>query len=433
MNHNFSISAALAVCLTLCGPNPLRADDFSSNIVIELFDSNGVPVGEGARVSLTVSGRITVTNSVAQHAQFYKNFRVLSANEPGHMIDSDQWVRTFTLDTSEFYDGENLLSVHVHPMNEPGQPYIADFSVQAFKLVTENANPAPNGDLHLPTMVIDPTMISLPQSHLPGGRTLYTDFDAVTVFDEGVKIDVDQQEHQSNTAQVIPHLGTSILGRFRWTDRTLPFGDSVGRLIRAANLLNFQTETAKPARIIFFFSDACGRANYGFHRFTLPALPATTRYIYPLPSTDAKILNVSQGDEIVIPDEGSFTIRIEITNPTLLGRDFTTLSLWVGNRSVAATDLTRLIGTVDSETPLTVDVAIPASEIQKLQQSREGGADATAFALWVDFDRFRESSLPVSEHLHLSSIRTTSYPWPYGNPVVSTLPEHVEDSVGLQP
>jgi hypothetical protein len=96
-----------------------------------------------------------------------------------------------------------------------------------------------------------------------------------------------------------------------------------------------------------------------------------------------------------------------------LGKEFTTLSTWVGNRSVAATDLTPLIRAMKAEeTSFVVNVEIPATEIQKLQDSREGGLGSTAFALWNDFDKFRDSSLPVSEHVHLSSIRTHSYPGP---------------------
>ena len=106
-----------------------------------------------------------------QHAQFYKNFRVISTHEDGHLIDSSDWVRTFSVDTSEFYDGENLISAHVHPMNVPGQPYIADFSVQAFKIVAENDNPAPTGDVRLPTLTIDPSMMLLLDSTLLGSKS----------------------------------------------------------------------------------------------------------------------------------------------------------------------------------------------------------------------------------------------------------------------
>ena len=204
----------------------------------------------------------------------------------------------------------------------------------------------------------------------PRNRVRYK---AVTVSDDDGRIDVDQDEDRSsNRAQVIPHLGTSVLGRFRWTDRTLPFGESLGRLIRRAHLVNFQRHTDTPARIVFFFNDSCGRANYGFYRFTLPALSDEARREYPLPSTDAKILNVSQGDEIVIADDGVFSLKVEVSNPRLLGREFSTLSTWIGNRSVATTDLTSLIRTMRAEeTSVIVTVEIPATEVQKLQKSRD--------------------------------------------------------------
>lgn len=419
MTHKLA-EFCVPVMLLVCGSSNLTAEDLSSDIVIELFNPDNSPVGEGTTTSGILTGKVTARHFLMQHAQFYKNFRVIKTKEAGHLIDSENWVRTFALDTSEFYDGENLISVHVHPMNVPGKPYIADFSVQAFKIVTANSNPSPNGDVELPTITIDPTMMSLVSSTLMDSKGFFADYDAVTVFDEGVRIDVDQQENESNKAQVIPHLGVSILGRSRWTDRTLPFGESVGRLIKLSHLINFQEHTDTQARIIFFLNDASGRANYGFYRFTLPALSPEARSVYPLPSTNARILNVSQGDEIVIADDGVFNLRVEVTNPRLLGKEFATLSTWVGNRSVAATDLTFLIRTMKAdETSFIVDVKIPSTEIQKLQDSRNGGLDSTAFILWNDFDRSRDFNLPVSEHVHLSSIRTNSYPWRYGNPTVS--------------
>ena len=420
MTHDLARWVVLTLFVGMCGPSLLRADDFSSDIVIELFTLDDSPVIEGDTVSGILTGKVTIRNSVMQHAQFYKNFRVVKTHEVGQMIDSNEWVRTFSVDASEFYDGENLISAHVHPMNVPGQPYIADFSVQAFKIVAENDNPAPSGDVRLPTLTIDPSMMLLLNSTLLDSKSVYTDYDAVAVADDEGRIDVDQDEDKSNRAQVIPHLGTSVLGRFRWTDRTLPFGESLGRLIRRAHLVNFQRHIDTPARIVFFFNDACGRANYGFYRFNLPALSDEARREYLLPSTDAKILNVSQGDEIVIADDGVFRLKVEVSNPRLLGREFSTLSTWIGNRSVATTDLTSLIRTMKAEeTSVVVTVEIPGTEIQKLQESREGGVDSTAFVLWNDFDKFRDSNLPASEHVHLNSIRTESYPWPYGGPTTS--------------
>ena len=184
MTHDSARYLVLTLCVGLCGPSLLGADDFSSDIVIELLTLDESPVIEGDTVSGTLTGKVTIRNSMMQHAQFYKNFRVISTHEVGHMIDSSDWVRTFSVDTSEFYDGENLISAHVHPMNVPGQPYIADFSVQAFKIVAENDNPAPTGDVRLPTLTIDPSMMLLLDSTLLGSKSVYTDYEAVTVSDD---------------------------------------------------------------------------------------------------------------------------------------------------------------------------------------------------------------------------------------------------------
>ena len=113
----------------------------------------------------------------------------------------------------------------------------------------------------------------------------------------------------------------------------------------------------------------------------------------------------------MVPDGGSVTIQVEITRPRLLGGEFPILSTWVGNRSVAATELTERIRALPADqTSLVVDVEIPAAEITKLEATRGAGPGSTAFVLWTDFDRGRDASLPTSGHLHLNSVRTTSSP-----------------------
>ena len=382
MTHNLARPVIVVLLTVLSAPSLLSADEFDPSIDIELF-SDDAPVTEGATVAGCLTGRVTVRGARGQHAQLYQNFRVIDPQEDGHLIDTDLWVRTF-------------------------------------RIVTENGNPAPTGDTRLPTVTIDPSMMLLLDSTLVGGKSLYTDYDAVTVSDDAGRIDVDQHEHMSNRAQVIPHLGASVLGRFRWTDRTLPFAESLGRLIRRAHLVNFQRSKDTPARVVFFVSDASGRANYGFYRFTLPGLSEEARRAHPLPSMDARILNVADGDEIVVADDGGFILEVEVSNPRLLSREFSMLSTWVGNRSVARTNLTPLVRAMDAaQTSVTVEVEIPASEVSKLQESRDGGVDSTAFVIWNDFDRFRDASLPTSAHVHVNSIRTASYPWPPGDPASS--------------
>ncbi|MFP4283769.1 MAG: hypothetical protein ACLFU2_14195, partial [Opitutales bacterium] len=75
------------------------------------------------------------------HAQLYQNFRPVETHERGGMVTGAEWVRTFTIDTREFFDGENLLSVHLHPHAEAGQAYAVNFQVETFLLETSNDHP----------------------------------------------------------------------------------------------------------------------------------------------------------------------------------------------------------------------------------------------------------------------------------------------------
>ena len=384
----------------------------------ELFDANGNPVVQGVPVSGVLTGRATVLNHIGDHAQFYQNFRVLHTDQPGHMVDSASWQRTFRVDTARFYDGDNLISMHVHPHNAPGMPYGADFDVGLFRVTTFNNNPAPNGDTELPTAKIAPDKIRFTGSQSLPGKWIFSDVDAVKIFDDSGQIDIDQLEAASNQAQVITHLGASVLGRFRWLSREPPFGDSVGRVFDHNYLINFQRETEYDAKLVFFFNDAVGRANYGLHRFRMPALAPQDAAAFSVPRLDARFLNVHQGDEIVVPAGGSFTAKVEINNVQSLGSQFRLLSTWVGNRSVATTDLGPMLRDIPPDQErIVVDVQIPADEIRKLQDSRFGGVDSTAFAIWNDFAIGASESLPTSEHQHLSSIRTSDIVWPYSTDV----------------
>ena len=77
MTHDSARYLVLTLCVGLCGPSLLGADDFSSDIVIELLTLDESPVIEGDTVSGTLTGKVTIRNSMMQHAQFYKNFRVM--------------------------------------------------------------------------------------------------------------------------------------------------------------------------------------------------------------------------------------------------------------------------------------------------------------------------------------------------------------------
>lgn len=396
---------AFMLFLVLC-PGLLKAGDYSDDITIEIFDSNGNPVAQGDTVSGTVTGRVTVVNSMMQHFQLYQNFRPLHTIETGHMIDSSPWVRAFTVDTTSFYDGENLISTHVHPMNMPGEIYNTDFKVQVFRIYASNSNPAPNGDTQLPYMTMENDVVQYGFSGSTPGEVISNYTNSITVNDDFGPIDIEHTSSVSRKAQVITHLGSSVLGRFRWLQLTPPFGDSDGRFLEGCDLINFQSDEAYEARMVFFFNDDCGRANYAFHTFNIPALDPADRQDFPLPDLDAVILNAHQGDIIIIPDGGSHTVQVEVRNVNALKDHYSKLSLWVGNRFVDVVDLAPYYAAMNpGETGFIVEAEIPATEIVKLQNSRQGGVDSTAFALWVDLAQTNGRNLASSEHVHLTSIR----------------------------
>jgi len=384
----------------------------NTDIVIELFDSNGEQILPGQTVSGVITGKATFINKMGQHAQFYQNFRTLPINGTSHMINSNQWERTFSVNTASFFDGENLISMHVHPMNIEGQPYITQFNVGHFKIVTANNNPSPNGDTQLPSMSIDKTKIVISPSSLLPGHILDSIDGAFIVNDDLGSIDIDQDSSFSNKAQVIPHLGASVLGRFRWLGSSPPWGEDFQHdIFGDVHLINFQKDSKYRATMVFFFNDDSGRANYGFYSFDMPALADTDRGEFTLPSLNSNILNVSQGQEIIIPEGEDFILQVQVNVSDVMAEQFLFMSTWVGNRSVARTRLQTYIANMsEGETSFIVDVKIPEAEIRKLQDSRQGGKDSVAFAIWNDFSQLSSglntNNLPSSEHVHVSMIRT---------------------------
>lgn len=379
------------------------------HILLELFDREGNLLGPGSVVSGEIRGRVTVLDKVGQHAQFYQNFRVLHTEEHGHMVDEEIWQRNFVVDTTAFFDGENLISVHVHPMNMPDEPYQAEFAVAYVKVETFNFNLAPNGDTALPKMMLDLRKFQITPSELLPGHELEASFGAVAVMDDFGEILIDEARFGSEKAQVIPHLGASVLGRGRWAESFPPWGESNGLYIEGAQLFSFQREQEYAANVVFFFNDDSGRANYAFYPMMIPALPGGDRGNYPLPNLDARLVDIVQGDEILVPAGGSYIARMEIEVNMEIASQFPIMNTWVGNRSVASTNIFDHVSYVpDGFTKLYVDVAIPSAEIEKLQDTRQPGLDTLAFAIWNDFSKrgFGNKNLASSEHTHLSAILT---------------------------
>ncbi|PWG74673.1 hypothetical protein DF186_16665, partial [Enterococcus hirae] len=89
----------------------------------------------------------------------------------------------------------------------------------------------------------------------------------------------------------------------------------------------------------------------------------------------------------------------KVKNAQVLSTEFPVLSTWIGNRSVAETNISSQVAELQpGQSSFIVNVEIPAVEISKLQNSRFGGRDTVAFAIWNDFANSSSLNLPVSEH-----------------------------------
>ena len=400
----------IVLVLMVFAAAPLRAVDPTIAFTVT---SNGQPVSAGQTVSGMVNITVTATNAVDMHVATYGNMIFLPFNEPGHRADTPVWSHTTQIDTRRFYDGENLLSVHVHPHNHAGETYIADFTFGTFKLVSENSNPAPNGDRLLPTLDIDigwAPNVSDGESYLSGDAS---------VVDDKTSSGVGRDSTTAAPVQIIAHLGESVLGRFRWSDQTPPFGD--GKLVSKCHLRPYQRDYEFDAKVVFFFTDGAGRASYATRAFRMPALPATPGVDLPQPMLDAKILGLGDGDTLRVPDGGTAPLYVQVSNLTPGVLTYSEMTTWIGNRAVTVTDLLPYFHALQEGTnSVIVEVPIPADEVQRLQAARQGGEMSTAVPIWVDLNQklLNNPNLPVSSHIHLNSVRTTSYPWPYGNPTV---------------
>ncbi len=376
--------------------------------------ANGQPVSQGQTVSGKVNITVTVTNGIAMHTAAYGNMILLPFNEPGHAPDTPVWSRTTQVDTRRFYDGENQLSVHVHPHNQAGEPYGADFNFATFTLISENANPAPNGDRLLPTLSFS-SFGWTPSLGQEGDYYLSGD---ATMADDRTPGGVDRGFTTAAPIQMIAHLGESVLGRFRWNTLTPPFGDS--GLVSRCHLRPFQRDQEFDARVVVFFTDGAGRANYATKAFRMPALTAADATALPLPLMDAKIVGLGNGGTLVVPEGGTAPLYVQLSNPQPAVWRYPEMTTWLGNRAVHVTSLLPLLETwPEGATSIIIEVPIPAAEIARMQAVRQGGEASTAMPVWLDFNQENEPNLPVSSHVHLNSVRTSGYSWPYGAPTVA--------------
>ena len=316
MTPNASRMSAVALCALVLssgrsGPAQARPFDDPPRVVIELL-KNRVPVAEGQSVSGTIRARLTVTGGIGRHVDFYGNMVPIDpVDGPAHMEpDADLWVRNFFLNTSMFYDGENLLSAHLHTHGVPGEPFNTELVVGTFKIVSENGRVAPDGDRLLP--VVSPYHAYFLNVYEPLASTNLSAFGALWDDDPYLRGFAGAGSHPRG--QILTHLGNSVLGRPRWPNADPPFPDPGLAMV---NLVHFQRDHEFPARLVHFFSDSYGRANYAYQDFTIPAVRTDQWYdrdIFDLPALDARILNVNQGDEIVIPPDQPFVLQVHVSN-----------------------------------------------------------------------------------------------------------------------
>lgn len=379
---------------------------------IEIHDANGARIAPGGTVTGEIHGKVTVRNKRGQHAQFYQNFMVLHTHGHGHMVDEEVWVREFTLDTSEFFDGENLISVHVHPMSMPGQRFTTDFDVGMFRLVTSNNNPAPNGDWKLPRAELLEGALEINKSDLLPGHTVSSGFRDFRVFDDFGEIYIDQNQFHRES-QVIAHLGASVLGRqhYFFDEFPSPVTD-YRRIFEGVQLVHFQQPQAISSKVVYFFSDGVGRANYGFHALEIPALAEEELEAFSLQMPEVEFLNLHQGDHLFIEEDRFFRVLVQVKLAEKFSDIFHQVVTWVGNQpmySVGVDPDWLPCNVPEGRDNYIAELLIPAAKVEQLAQARQKGTGTGAFAVWSELSPGKLGpSLPVREHAHLSSLRTSA-------------------------
>ena len=410
--------------------------DANANITVR---KNGIPQAEGATVSGNIDVTVSISNAIGQHVQIYGNFMVLQSMDHDEMIETSPWETTVRIDTRRFFDGENLLSVHVHPHNHHEGQHSTDFTFATFKTVTANSKPAPSGDRLLPQFQSGGYPVAgariVPAQGLPSWTTIRG---GGSLIDDGVNYGVDQFPDEAGPIQIISHLGTSVLGRARWHLFSPPFGDL--ELIADVDARPFLSAQPKLSRIVYFFTDRAGRANYYTEDILLPAQTPADLANAPLPLMHGHVLNLHDGDHLVADDANGFTVFVKVVSPMPHADRYRSLTLWIGNRAVAVVSMQTFVDAIPpGGSSCIIPVVIPSSEIAGLLAARDAGEGSRAFALWMDFNSGDKNAqidtlnMPNSEHLHLNSVRLASTPWTWGAPSIHIVSPYEGEAVGSQP
>ncbi len=435
------VAVAESALYVMDGTTLMRLDlvdaTLDPNAVITV-SRNGVPVAEGGTVDGEVDVTVTISNAIGQHVQVYGNFLVLSAMDHDEMIPTSPWTLTTRVDTKRFFDGENLFSVHVHPHNHHDERHTTDFTFATFTVRMANGLPAASGDQYLPRFRPPTTPIQVVQGPTIEGETWPILRGAGDLLDDGVVYGVDQFPNQPGPIQIISHLGTSVLGRARWHRQVPPMGDL--SLVDGVDVRPFQGDRPRLARIVYFFTDRAGRANYYAPTLLIPAISPADAAAVPLPVMHGHFLNLHDGAHVVADSAAGFTAWVRVVNPLPHANRYRSMTVWIGNRAVAVVPLQPHLDTMlPGATSCTFPVVIPASEISGLLAARDAGESSRAFAVWLDFNQGDQGqqidvpNMPNAEHVHLNSVRLSSTPWPYGVATVHIESPYAGQAISTQP
>lgn len=294
--------------------------------------------GEGSDLSGEATIRINVEGGKGQMVAIYFDMVGLSHD----MIMEDTYYKTVEVDTSNHYDGEHLINVHVHPKSGTA------FHVRKLKITTNNGNPAPNGDWLLPDLEI------LHHKYQTDANLLST---RVHLKDDG----------PIEGAQVLPHINTAI-GRPA-AGPALEDNDTVRTEKRFSpiyrvHLLPFQTNQPQETTIWFFITDAVGRANLIDSKVFIPANTAEQQ-IVPLPK--AEIVNMEMFQDF-LPEK----VHVKLENSHMA----TDLVLWLGDKVLNRFPL--------NGTETEVEIPVKLGRLSKFFEPKVGES-ARATAVWLEF------------------------------------------------
>ena len=226
--------------------------------------------GKGAVLSGKVTIGVSVDGGKGQMGAIYFDMVGLTHQ----MIKQDSFYTTVVVDTTEYYDGEHLINVHVHPHSGN------EFHIGKLKVVTSNDNPAPNGDLKIPQLKIIK-------------KKMLTDANLLNIR---VQLDDDSP---IEGAQVLAHINRAI-GRAS-SGKKLDMEDSDPKQkhfqgVYRVHLLPFQSDKPKKTTIRFFITDAVGRANLVSTKVVIPARTLKQQNV-DVPS--GKIMNIDSFQEFI--------------------------------------------------------------------------------------------------------------------------------------